>query len=212
MWTSLAHKVIKYRFYFILAIVVVTAFMGYFAKDVELSYDFSRVVPPNDPDMAHYQRFKSLYGEEGEIIVIGARDSSLFTPENFRRFAYLTDELSRLKGVEGVLALPRMQALQKDTENRKFRLQPLFNDLPDDQRSLDSLMRLAREQKFYSGRLFNENTGATLLVLTVDKEIMRSNKRVQFTEDILQTSRYFEDHTGITLHHAGLPFIRTIVS
>ena len=76
MWTSLAHKVIKYRFYFILAIVVVTAVMGYFAKDVELSYDFSRVVPPNDPDMAHYQRFKSLYGEEGEIIVIGARDSS----------------------------------------------------------------------------------------------------------------------------------------
>ena len=39
---------------------------------------------------------------------------------------------------------------------------------------LDSLLKEALNLKFYSGQLINEQTGATLLLVTLDKEIFNS--------------------------------------
>ena len=39
-------------------IAVITAIMGYYATRVEMSYDFTRTVPPNDPDMVFLNKFK----------------------------------------------------------------------------------------------------------------------------------------------------------
>jgi uncharacterized protein len=212
MWTSLAHNVIKYRFYLIVVIAIVTAFMGYHAKDVRLSYDFSKAVPSHDPDMIQFEEFRKLFGEDGNMIVIGMQDSTLYTPKNFFALKLLTDELGRLPGVNGVVSLTNMLQLEKDTENRKFNLKPLFVDFPDDQEHLDSMLNVAMSHKFFSGQLVNERNGATLLIVSVDRDVMNSSKRIQFTDDILRATGFFTEYTGIHLHHAGLPFIRTMVS
>jgi uncharacterized protein len=212
MWTSLAHIVIKYRFYLILAIAVVTAFMGYHAKDVSLSYDFSKAVPSHDPDMIKFQEFQELFGEDGNVIVIGMQDSSLYTPENFLALKLLSEELIRIKGVNGVVSLANMLQLVKNTETKKFEVEALFNIVPEDQVKLDSMLNLALAQKFLSGQLVNDGNGATLIIVAVDNEIMNSRIRVQFTDDIIRATTFFEEYTGIHLHLAGLPFIRTMVS
>ena len=59
--------------------------MGYRALEVELTYDFTKVVPKSDPDMVDFENFKELFGEDGSILAIGIKDSSIFTPTNFNR-------------------------------------------------------------------------------------------------------------------------------
>lgn len=212
MWTSLAHIVIKYRFYLILVIAVITAFMAYHAKEVKLNYDFSKAVPSDDPDMIKFQEFRKLFGEDGNLIVIGMRDSSVYKPEHFFALKLLTDELNRLEGVNGALSLTSIQRIEKDQANKKFVMAPLFKNIPEKQIELDSMLTQALNQKLFASQLINPGNGATLIVVSVDRDVMNSSKRIQFTKDILQTTQYFEDHTGIELHHAGLPFIRTVLS
>lgn len=212
MWTNLAHIVIKYRFYLIIAIAIVTAFMAWHAKDVRLSYDFSKAVPSHDPDMVQFQEFRKNFGEDGNIIVVGMYDSALYSPDNFLALKLLSDELARLKGVTGVVSLTNLMVLNKDIHHKKFNVRPLMTSQPETQQELDSLLQLIKAQKFYSGQLLNEENGATLIIVGVHQEVMNSKKRVEFTEDILRATTFFENHTGIKLHHAGLPFIRTVVS
>lgn len=214
MWTSLAHIVIKFRLTLIIILALVTAFMGFHAKDVELSYDFSKVVPANDPAMIEFKKFRKIFGEDGNVIAVGLKDSSIFEADKFRRLKYLSEEFSRIKGVEGVISLPTLHRLIKSKQGKikKFDLQPIFTSVPDDQAALDSMLKVAMEQKFYHDQIINSKNGALLILLTVDKELINSPARLRLMDDLQQVGKGFELYTDVDLHYAGLPFVRAVVS
>jgi predicted RND superfamily exporter protein len=186
--------------------------MGFQAKDVQLSYNFAKVVPADDPDMIHFQNFRKLFGEDDNIIGLGIKDSTVFQLENFRRYQYLSAELNRLNGIENVLSLSNLQRLAKDTDSKKFVLEPIFQSLPNQQNELDSLFKKAMDQKFYSGQLINAENGALMLIMTVNKDVMNSERRTVLVSDIQMAADSFSQVTGIDTHLAGVPFVRTIVT
>ena len=181
------------------------------ARQVKWSYDLANVVPEDDPEMISFQEFKRLFGEDANIIALGINDSAIYKVENFRKLLYLSDEIATLKGVNNVLSYPTIKRLIKDTENKKFITQDIFENIPDSQQSFDSLLELATEQKFYDGQLINHENGAMLTLISIDQEVLNSSKRVQLTEDVLMLGSLFTEDTGIELHYAGLPFIRSVV-
>ncbi|WP_017730328.1 efflux RND transporter permease subunit [Nafulsella turpanensis] len=212
MWNLLASFILKFRLPLILAIGLVTAFFATKIPQLELSYEYANVVPSDDPDMVFLKEFKDRFGEDGNVLVIGMKDSSVYQAQNLRRYKYMSEEMSRIKGVEGVLSLPLLQRAVNDQENRKFVLEPIFDDVPEDQQAVDSLLQLALDQKIYSSQLINPSNGATLMLLTIDTSILNSGKRSSMMDDILLAGRQFEEKTGIQLHYAGIPFVRSVMT
>lgn len=212
MWTKFSHIIIKYRLGLVLFLVVVTAFMGYKAKDVEMSYDFAQTVPNDDPDMVDFQQFKQLFGEDGNLVAMAFKDSSLYKLDNFERLRHLSLELNKLEGINSVLSLPLIKRLEKDTAERKFQVRPIFKDLENNEDQFDSLLNTALDQKFYSGRLINEKNGATIILISINKEYLNSSKRLFLTQNILDAGKKFEEQTGIEVHYAGLPFVRSVIA
>ena len=212
MWSSIAKFILSYRLYLIILVGVITAFFASRISELELSYDFANVIPPNHPDKVYLDEFKKQFGEDGNVLVIGLRDSSVYEPVNFRRYKYLSDELSRIKGVKNVVALPRLQRLVRDNENKKFVTEAIFEDVPDSKAEVDSLLQVALDQKIYSNQLINAENGATLMLLTIDVDILNSGRRNSLMDDILFAGSAFEEHTGIDLHYAGVPFVRSIMT
>ena len=212
MWTKLAHIVLKNRLALIISIGLVTVFMAYKAKDVEFTYSFFTPVPDDDPDMQFFSSFKQEFGEDANVVAIGIRDSSLFTPQNFRRYKYLSDELSRINGVLDVVSLPLFHTLKKDTKNKKFDVKPIFDEIPDVQDALDSLLQIANDEKFYSDQIINQENGATFILMSIDKDIVNTKGRDQVIEDIEHVAEEFKSATGINLRYVGLPYIRTEVN
>lgn len=212
MWVKFAQIVLKYRILFILAIAAYTAFMGYHARRIEMTYDFNQVVPSDDEDMVYFQEFKRTFGEDGNMLAIGLQDSAVFELENFRRFKYFSDAVAGLNGINEVIALPRIGRIIKDQEKQQFSYEPLFKELPDTQQELDSLLAIAGQIKFYEGRVVNDSTGANLMIVSIGKEILNSPKRQQLMDDIMHLGREFTDKTNIKLHYAGLPFVRTVMA
>lgn len=212
MWSRVADSIIRYRLPLMLVIVMITGVMGYYASKVEMSYDFGRAVPPNDPDMIFLTGFRQQFGEDGNMVAVGLRDSSVYQLDKFNRLHELSLTFRKLEGVNEVLSLPRMQIILKDTANQRFRIAPLFPETVGTQKELDSLLRVAGNQKFYSGQLVNNSNGATMMLISIDKEYANSAKRVKLTQDLQETGKAFTEKTGIQLRFAGLPFIRAVVA
>lgn len=212
MWSSIAKFILSYRLYLIILVGLVTAFFASKIPELELSYDFANVVPPNDPDKVYLDEFKKRFGEDGNVLVIGMQDSSVYEPVNLRRYKYLSDELTRIKGVKNVVSLPLLQRPVRDNENKKFVLEPIFEDIPDSKEAVDSLLKVAFDQKIYSNQLINKENGATLMLLTIDVDILNSDRRNLLMNDILFAGSAFEEKTGIDLHYAGVPFVRSVMT
>jgi predicted RND superfamily exporter protein len=212
MWTKLAHIVLKNRLALIILIGCVTVFMGYHARKVSFTYSLFTPVPPEDPDMMFFSQFKEEFGEDANIVALGIKDSSLYTPQNFRRFKYLSDELKLIDGVIQVVSIPLFKALVKDVQNKRFVAEPIFTDVPDDQKALDSLLQKAKDQKFFSDQIINLENGATFVLISINKDLLNTKNRDRVIGDIEMVAEGFAEATNIDVKYVGLPYIRTEVN
>ncbi len=212
MWNKVAEAIIKNRLLLSIIIGAITLVMGYYASRVEMSYEFARTVPPNDPDQVYLDNFKAQFGEDANIIAVGMKDSAIYKLDNFKAYSDLIKDVKKINGVTNVLALPVLKMILKDTAQAKFYLAAIFNDTIASQKDLDSLLILASEQKLYESQLVNTSNGATMMLVSVKKEVMNSIKREALTQSLQDAGKKFEDKTHIQLRYAGLPFIRTVVA
>jgi uncharacterized protein len=212
MWTRIAQFIIKFRLLLIGVILVITMFMGYYATKVQMSYDLNRTVPLDDPEMVFLQKFKDQFGEDANIIGVGLRDSAIFRLENFNRFRELNNQVKAIEGVNNLLSLPEVKIIRKDTANKRFYFDAMFPPTVGSQAQLDSLLGAMRNQKVYMGQLVNETNGATMMLISIQKEVMNSDKRIAMTKALKDFGDAFTKATDIKLHYGGLPFIRATLA
>jgi predicted RND superfamily exporter protein len=212
MWGHIALFIIKYRSWLLGLIALSTVYMAWVAKDVQMTYDFAQVVSPQDPDMVYFQQFKRTFGEDGNILVVGMQDSSVYELKKFRQYDELAESLVKVQGVTGVLGIPKLINIEKDTVNNSFVTAPVFKTPPTSQAQLDSLMRVVNSIEFYKGQVIAPRSGATLLAITLDPTFLNSNKRGAVMDNILNNTEKFEKTTGIKLHYAGLPYVRSTMT
>ncbi|MBL7875077.1 MAG: MMPL family transporter [Cyclobacteriaceae bacterium] len=212
MWNRIADFIIRFRTLLITIIGVITLFMGFFATKVEMSYDFMRTVPLTDPDMIFLNRFKDQFGEDGNMMAIGVKDSSIYKLDNFRKLKTFSNEIRKIEGVGEVLSLPLLRIISKDTAEKKFYFESLFPEQIQSQQQLDSLLAVARDQKFYMGQLVNVENGATMILAPMKKEYANSAKRIDVTNTLIDLGTKFTEDTGVQIHYAGLPFVRSVMA
>jgi predicted RND superfamily exporter protein len=212
MWGHIALFIIKYRGWLLGLIAIATVGMAWIAKDVEMTYDFAQVVSPKDPDMVYFQQFKKTFGEDGNILVVGMQDSSVYRLKQFQQYDQLAENLVKVQGVSGVLGIPKLLNIEKDTVNNRFVTAPVFKKVPQTQAQLDSLMGVVNSIEFYKGQVIAPRSGATLLAITLNPSFLNSNKRGAVMSSILDLTTKFEKDTGIKLHYAGLPYVRSTMT
>ena len=211
MWSKLPHIVLKYRLALMILLLLFTVFMGYMARDVKMAFNFNTAVPETDENYKYFQDFKKNFGEDGNILVLGVKDSSLYELDNFLKYEALNEKLRKVEGITNVISLATLQNITKNQDNRSFELTPLIKQSPTSQAELDSIMAAALNLKFYSGQLMNVKNGATLILITMDREVLNSKLRNDVVGEIQGIGKAFSADTGIELHYSGMPFVRTIM-
>lgn len=212
MWTSLAHFIISYRLPLFILIALITIFMGYHGRTVEMSYDFRGTVPANDPEQIFFDQFKQQFGEDGGIVAVGLKDSSIYQYKNFEKLREFCVSVRQIPGVNEVISLPQIKMIEKDTAQKKFNLVDIFPGKIKSQRELDSLLIEAKKQKFYLGQIVNQENGAIAILISINKEYLNSVRRMDVTNEIIERGGHFKESTGIDLHYAGLPFVRSVIA
>jgi len=212
MWTYLVRLILRYRFWNVLAILLITLFMGYQATKVQMSYEMAKMLPASDSVNINYENFRKQFGEDGSVLFIGIKDSSLFQLKKFNAWHDLTYQIKEIDGVEEVLSLSKLYYLTKNDSTKKFDFKPVVQYKPRTQAELDSIRHLIYNLPFYEGLLINKTTNATLMMITLDKNKLNTKKRITLINEIKTAVDLFSSKQGIKVHYSGLPFIRTITS
>jgi predicted RND superfamily exporter protein len=213
MWNKVARFIIQYRLPLILLIGLITLVMGYYATKVQMSYEFARTVPPGDPDQLMLDKFKAQFGEDGNIIALGVKDSAVYNVRNFELYRELAENIKKIEGVNEVVSLPTLKIILKFKSDslKKFYFASVFPDTIKAEH-FDSLLQVAQDQKLYMGKLVNPDNGATMMLISIQKEVMNSARREGLITSLTTLGNKFEARTRIKLHYAGLPFIRTVMA
>ena len=211
MVQRLSNFIINNRNIFLVLILSYTLFMGYMSQFVKFNYDFSQTVPDTDEDMMYYNDFKKTFGEDGNVFAVGLKDSSIFNIEKFTLYKNYIKSLESIEGVNGVLGLPTLQILEKNKENKNFTFKELFSPFPTSQKHLDSILSIAKNQKFYDNKITNQDNALTLLI-TINKKVLNSKKRDDLMKSLIIKSSLFESESNIKLHYAGLPYSRYMMA
>ena len=212
MWHQLGSFVLKNRLVLILLLLLATAFMGYHASKVEMSYEFARAIPTDNPKYQAYIAFKKQFGEDGNLVVIGIQTDRLFTTELFESYRQLQKELKKIRGVESILGIPGAVNLVKDSVSERLQSQRIFPDTILSQQQLDSSQALFRSLPFYRGLLYNAETNSWLMALSMNRDLMASPARTAIIQDIVTRANAFGEAQQLEMHYSGLPLIRTQIA
>jgi predicted RND superfamily exporter protein len=106
MWESTGRFVLKFRFPLLTLLLGLSLFMAWEAAKVQLSYEFTNAIPTDNPKFKAYQSFRSRFGEDGNLMVIGLQSDRFYTPDLFNDYRLLTEDLKKIQSVEDVLSIP----------------------------------------------------------------------------------------------------------
>ena len=212
MWQWLGRFVLQFRLPLLISLLLITAGMGYLASKVELSYEFTRAIPLDNPKYKAYQAFREKFGEDGNLLVIGVETDRFFELATFKQYISLQDELKKVNGVEDILSIPATVNLVKDSVTEKLQVKPIFDTTQLTAEKLDSSKLIFKSLPFYQGLLYNPETNAYLMGLRINKDLLNSKKREKVIQEIDAITGGFENKTGLKLHKSGLPYIRSKVA
>ncbi len=212
MWQKLAKFVLKNKLILLTALVVSTIVMGYFASKVKLSYEFSRAIPVDNIKYQENANFKKIFGEDGNMLVIGVQTNTFFSPQHFSAYQKMGAEIKKVHCVENVLSVPDAIMLVKDSAEEKFIPQKIFASNSIDTKQLETSKNQFLNLPFYKTMLYNAESGAYLMAVKINKDSLNSHARVAIVNGIMQATAAYIKATGGEVHLSGLPLIRTVVA
>jgi hypothetical protein len=212
MWTKVAEAIIKYRFLVLLLIGLSTAYMGYVARGIEMSFDYLKILPADDPDLAYLKNFKQTFGEDGNIVVVGLKDKRVFEYAQFIKYKKLCDDIAKINHINDVLSISRVKSLEKDDTAKRFIQQPIFPEKIRSQAHLDTLLAKFNATKIYEDQLLNKTNKSVLFAVSINKKVLNTPERIVVVYHIIHACEAFTKDTGIKLHLAGIPYIRSVMA
>lgn len=209
MWRKTGQFILKYRWPLLIVLLASTAFMTYHASRLELSYEFSRAIPVNHPANKTYEEFKAKYGQDGNMLVIGIQTPDLFKENLFNDYARLQREFRKIPGVIDVLSIPGAVNLVRQPDTERLNAVNIFSAKDMSQQEIDSSAKIFLSLPFYRNLLYNPNTNAWLMGVSLDRQVINSEKRNTVVGSIRNMAESFGVKNNQQVYLSGLPLIRT---
>ncbi len=210
-WPAVARIILRNRILILLLVAAATVFLVLQWKNIQFSNTEANILPDDHPATVQYNKFKSLFGEEGNAIVLAIRDPQLFQPENFNRWNKFSKQLEAFPEVDFVVSTDNLQVLVKDNEKQEFVIEDFIKQSPDSPEKVEQLKNhLLKEIPFYNGLIYNPESETIQTIAYLDKDIMSTPVRNEFIlNDLADLVKNFETETNLDIHVSGMPYIRT---
>ncbi len=211
-WTRVSRIILMNRYLILILIAIATAFLVSQMKHMRFSYTEANLLPEDHEVNIQYNQFLDIFGEEGNLILLAIKDSTVFTPAKFNAWNSLAKSFDSLSEVEFTLSIADVKKLKKDIKNRKFVLESIYTEELTSQKTIDAVKKeLFEKLPFYDNLLYNKKTGTIQTAIYIDKEIVNTPVRKAFVfKKLIPIIDAFEKETNLDVRVSGMPYIRTI--
>ncbi len=213
-WDTVARIILRNKIAILIALVLATIFFSYQWKYMRFTYTEANLLPDDHEVNLVYNDFLKTFGEEGNLIVLGVKDSTLFTVEKLNAWNKLSEDFKTYDEVETVVSIKDLQKLVKNKKEEQFDLVPFIKDSISSITEIDKLQKeLFKQYPFYDNFLFNKDTRTIRSAIYIKKDLVNTPARKDFVFDELQPKiAQFEIDTGLDVRVSGMPYIRTLNS
>lgn len=209
-WLRIAENILKFKYQILGILVVLTCALGFKASQIQLSYELAKILPKTDERFQLYENFKSKYGEDGNVMVIGLENDQLFSTQEFDSWQSLTQEIKRQPGIKNVLSVTNLPEVYIDSVTNKFATRPIWDaSLPTSKARLDSLQYKLSRLPLFADFIFTKDFNVHLMLITLDQKTINNKNRIQLVKHIKSLGDQYSTKMGHAVHYSGMPFIRT---
>ena len=201
---KLAAFTVKFRWLIVVSVIVITAFLGYQIKFLQVDSNLVDSLPKEDSTVRLFKEVGERYGGNQVGIIILQSDQVL-EPESLESIKKITDTLSNLKGIFDVTSLTNMVMLHAEGDN--FEVGPLIgeNNWPKNRRQADSLLKVLLKNKMVTGNFLSEDGTVAAIIFTFDKEVDANREAGNVMDKILGMN------LPQKIYFAGTPFLTKYV-
>ena len=211
-WLQLGKNIVKYKVAALTFLALSTLFMGYFAIQVKLSYEFTKAIPEDNPKFVIYQDFVKKFGVDGTTMVVGFQTDSFFTAGIFNQVADLQKDIKTIPGVTEVLSVPNAYTIVKDSAASKFLPHKIFNAPYTSDSALAADRAVLESLPFYKNLMYNPSSHAYIMAISFLPDSINSGARSAIIKNLQSKLDGFSSKTKLAVHISGLPYIRTILA
>lgn len=213
-WSAVARFILRNRIFLLIVIVAITVIMAMQWKHMRFTYTEANLLPDEHEVNLEYNAFLDKFGEEGNLIILGIKDSLVFTPSNFIAWNLISEKISDFNEVEFTLSIGNLQKLEKRKDTTAFRLVPFIQDSVFTKEKLDKYQyELFNKLPFYEGLVYSPSKKSIRTAVYLKKDLVNTPARRDFIiNDLIPLINDFENETGIKVYTSGMPYIRTLNS
>ena len=210
-WKKISKLILNNRVLIILSLGLLTYFFSTNWDNIRFTYTEANLLPETHPENIKYKKFTDKFGEEGNLIVISVKDSTLFTIEKLNAWNNLSHSFKDHQDISTVIAFGDLQKLKKNKSSRQFFIEPFILDSISNKSQLDLLKdEIFNKSPFYDKFLINSETQAIRTAINLKSEIVNTVKREEFVVNVLEPRvRAFEEKYNLDVKISGMPYVRT---
>ena len=212
LWGNVARGILGNRVLLLLTIASITFFYSTQWQYIKFTFTEANLLPDNHPDNIKYENFKKQFGEEGNLLLISAKDSSIFDPDKFKSWNLFSEDLLKLKEIKSLINISNLKILKKDIKNKKFEFESIKIDENLSKNQIKEFKDLLiNDLPFYKNLIYSESGEAIRSLAYMDSKIVNTKARKTFiTEKFIPLISSFENKNNIDLKVSGMPYVRTL--
>ncbi len=213
-WESIASIILRNRLFILILIIGATVFLGFQWQHMRFTYTEANLLPDDHEVNLEYNTFLEKFGEEGNLIVLGIKNDSLFTPTILNAWNDLSEKINKYSEVTLSISLKDLKLLDKKENPPRFDLKSFINDsIVTEKQATDYKKQLFNNLPFYENLIYNKETGTVRSAIYLDKSIVNTATRRDFiVNDLIPLISKFEEDSGVKVRTSGMPYIRTLNS
>ena len=209
MWARIAVFLMSNRLFVVGFWLVFTAGMAFMGRNVAVSYTLPKMLPDEDPAMVEYADFQSEFTQSANLIVLGAKDESFFTPSVLNQWHDLAKRIESTPEVLSVLSIHNALDLYMDeAEGQAMQPFPLMVGPVKSPRQGFALRDQYEDLPFYRGMLRNDDGRTHLMMVSISDHANYSTAAFALLDQLAAEIKRFERNTGIDVNMSGLPYLR----
>ena len=217
-WERIAEIILRNRPFILLLVIGFTIYLGFQWQHMRFTYTEANLLPDDHEVNLEYNAFLDKFGEEGNLIVLGIQNDSLFTPKLLNAWNTLSAQIADFPEVALTISLKDLKLLDKKENPQRFELQSFITDsIYTNKQASDYKKLLFNDLPFYENLVYNKTTGTVRSAIYLKKDIINTPIRRDFiVEKLIPLIDAFEQQYGETynldVRTSGMPYIRTLNS
>ena len=214
IWVFVSRIILKGRVPILIILGIITYLLASQIQYIRLSYTEANLLPKDHEANIEYDHFLKIFGEEGNIIALAVKDSTIFDVDKFNNWNTLSKTLDTFPEIDFTVSVGDIQKLVKDDAHERFVMEPLFSEKPKSDADVQKIKdELFHKLPFYNNLLSNERTGTIRTLLYLNKDIVNTSERKDFILNTLNPMvKEFEKANNVDVKVSGMPYIRTMNS